>query len=130
MNRLLKLSNRYQFIIAVSLSLVLLLSACSSTGEDASTTTDNASESIADISTTADLKLTLDELASYDGTDGQPAYVAIDGVIYDVTDNDSWTGGKHNGAVAGNDLTDEIDQISPHGRDVLDMLDVVGELVD
>lgn len=32
------------------------------------------------------LELTLEELAAYDGKDGNPAYIAVDGVIYDVTD--------------------------------------------
>ena len=43
------------------------------------------------------LELTLEELAEYDGKDGNPAYIAVDGVIYDVTDVSFWRGGEHNG---------------------------------
>ena len=31
------------------------------------------------------LELTLDQLKQYDGKNGNPAYVAVDGVIYDMT---------------------------------------------
>ena len=30
---------------------------------------------------------TLAQLAQYDGQNGQPAYVAVDGVVYDVTNS-------------------------------------------
>jgi polar amino acid transport system substrate-binding protein len=75
------------------------------------------------------IQLTIQELAEYDGTNGKPAYVAVDGVIYDVTDNEAWTGGSHAGQLAGTDLSDSIDTMSPHGRGVLDGVPVVGEIV-
>lgn len=66
------------------------------------------------------------ELAFYDGK----AYVAIDGVVYDVTDVDAWKGGKHKfGIVAGKDVSDKIDR-SPHGRKVLNKLPVVGRYIE
>ncbi|MDK2807999.1 MAG: hypothetical protein PWP24_733 [Clostridiales bacterium] len=70
---------------------------------------------------------TLDELATYNGQNGQPAYVAYKGVVYDVTDQPKWTNGQHNGQVAGTDLTDEISK-SPHGDKVFESLPVVGTL--
>ncbi|MFC6180941.1 cytochrome b5 domain-containing protein [Lactiplantibacillus daowaiensis] len=70
------------------------------------------------------------ELAKYDGQNGQPAYVAIDGVVYDVTGVDAWAGGKHHGNLAGQELTKVIDEHSPHGRKVLQNLPVVGKYVD
>lgn len=76
------------------------------------------------------LELTVEELTQYDGKDGQPAYIAIDGVIYDVTDVPQWKDGEHNGFTAGNDLTEEIKTISPHGVSKLKGLPVVGKLID
>ncbi len=75
------------------------------------------------------LSLTVEELAAYNGEDDMPAYVAVDGVIYDVTDVPAWRNGAHNGNFAGNDLTEEINKMSPHGTKVLENLTVVGELV-
>jgi predicted heme/steroid binding protein len=79
--------------------------------------------------TVALLQLTLEELKQYDGQNGNPAYVAVDGVIYDVTDVPQWSGGKHNGYTAGQDLTDIIKNKSPHGVAKLQGVPVVGELV-
>ncbi|NLR10147.1 MULTISPECIES: cytochrome b5 domain-containing protein [unclassified Levilactobacillus] len=68
-----------------------------------------------------------DELAKFDGQEGQPAYVAIDGVVYDVSGVAAWAGGQHHGNLAGNELTSVIDEKSPHGRKVLAKLPVVGK---
>ena len=79
--------------------------------------------------TAALLQLTLEELKQYDGQNGNPAYIAVDGVIYDVTNVKEWSGGKHNGYTAGQDLTDIIKNKSPHGVAKLQGVPVVGELV-
>jgi predicted heme/steroid binding protein len=71
---------------------------------------------------------TLEELANYDGQDGRPAYVAVDGVVYDLTNSSAWRNGKHNGFTAGKDLTEEIKEISPHGVKNLEGIPVVGKL--
>ena len=73
-----------------------------------------------------ELILTLDELAQYNGQNGNPAYIAVDGVIYDVTNVPQWKGGAHNGFTAGNDLTEQIKTISPHGLKVLGQVPMVG----
>lgn len=80
--------------------------------------------------TQEELILTLDELSEYNGKNGMPAYVAVDGVIYDVTNVKEWPGGEHNGFAAGNDLTEEIKNVSPHGISKLDGLPVVGKLAE
>lgn len=77
-----------------------------------------------------DMEFTAEELAKYNGKDGNRAYVAVDGVVYDVTDVPPWKGGEHQGRVsAGKDLTKEIETMSPHGKKVLENLPVVGKLV-
>ncbi len=76
-------------------------------------------------------EFTLEELAQYDGREGRDAYVAVDGYVYDMTDSPMWNDGNHQGQVqAGQDLTDEIDSDSPHGRSVLDRMPKIGILVD
>lgn len=73
---------------------------------------------------------TLEELSQYNGKDGNPAYVAVDGVVYDVSDVEAWPDGEHkNGITAGNELSDEILN-SPHGKQVLENLPVVGTLAE
>ncbi|MFH1511967.1 MAG: cytochrome b5 domain-containing protein [Bacillota bacterium] len=73
---------------------------------------------------------TLDEFAKFDGKNGNPAYIAVDGVIYDVTNVPQWRNGDHNGFTAGHDLTEEIKNISPHGLSKLTGLPVVGKLAE
>lgn len=75
------------------------------------------------------LALTLDQLKQYDGKNGNPAYIAVDGVLYDVSGVRQWKNGSHEGYSAGKDLTDAILGKSPHGTSVLDGVPVVGKLV-
>lgn len=72
--------------------------------------------------------MTLEDLSAYDGLDGQKAYIAVDGVIYDVTNSTRWNEGAHNGYQAGQDLTDEILGVSPHGVNVLENIPIVAFL--
>ncbi len=75
----------------------------------------------------AEKEFTLEELKKYDGQNGNPAYVAIDGTVYDMTNVGPWAGGKHHGNTAGNDLSSAILK-APHGKSVLGKLPVVGVL--
>lgn len=75
------------------------------------------------------LELTLDQLKQYDGKNGNPAYVAVDGVLYDVTNVSQWKNGGHNGYTAGLDLTDAIKNSSPHGTSKLKGVPIVGKLI-
>ncbi|WP_243110048.1 cytochrome b5 domain-containing protein [Clostridium sp. E02] len=69
---------------------------------------------------------TLTELAQYNGKDGNPAYVAVNGVVYNVSNNRLWSGGSHFwGLTAGKDLTTEFAACHP-GAMVLNVLPIVG----
>jgi predicted heme/steroid binding protein len=72
------------------------------------------------------------ELAEFDGKDGNPAYVAVDGIVYDITGNTYWPGGDHSvcnlDAAAGKDLSDIMDQSPPRMRALIEDQPVVGTL--
>lgn len=71
---------------------------------------------------------TLQELSGFDGKDGNPAYVAVNGIVYDVTNNAAWAAATHFGLTAGKDLTNEF--ASCHaGQPVLSKLKAVGKLM-
>lgn len=67
------------------------------------------------------------ELAKFDGQNGNPAYVAVDGKVYDVSNVPQWRGGAHAGGSikAGQDQTEALKR-SPHGAKNLEGLPVVG----
>ncbi len=70
---------------------------------------------------------TLQELSKYDGKGGNPAYIAVKGTVYDVTNNAAWAAATHFGLTAGKDLTNEF--VSCHaGQPILNKLKVVGKL--
>lgn len=75
---------------------------------------------------------TLQELATYNGQNGQPAYIAVDGVVYDVTGQPDWPMGNHQpcgtDAMAGHDLTQVLNGAPPVMRTYVQRLPVVGTL--
>lgn len=115
---------RKLILFLIILTLTLTVGCSSSTPKETSTASTETT------STTGELELTVEELAKYDGSDGNPAYIAIEGIIYDVSSVKAWFNGKHNGYTAGKDLTTEMKDLSPHGLSKLKGLDVVGKLVD
>lgn len=73
------------------------------------------------------LTLTAGELAKYNGRNGNPAYVAVNGIVYDVTDAAGWAAATHFGLTAGRDLSREF--ASCHrGAPILSKLKAVGRL--
>lgn len=108
---------KHYVLTLILVVFTLILVGCSSTS-DTPTEENDGSEIV----------LTVDQLKEYNGKDGKPAYISVDGVIYDVTEVEFWAGGEHNGFSAGNDLTEEIKNVSPHGVSKLDGLPVVGRL--
>lgn len=79
--------------------------------------------------TVPDKTFTLEELAAFDGRNGNSAYIAIDGTVYDVTSAEGWQNGSHEGYSAGADLTDAF-AASPHKDSLLQTLTPVGTLAD
>ncbi len=72
-------------------------------------------------------KFTEEELKEYDGSQpDQPIYLAYGGKVYDVTKSPLFQEGIHFEHYAGMDLTEYLDG-APHGDEVLDEFEVVGE---
>ncbi|MFO7555034.1 MAG: cytochrome b5 domain-containing protein, partial [Desulfobacterales bacterium] len=62
----------------------------------------------------------VEELARYNGENGNPVYVAYQGNVYDVSESKLWRTGMHmKRHHAGRDLTADI-QSAPHEPDVLE----------
>lgn len=120
--------------LATVVTLSLGFYGCSGKAESPSTNLPaDSAQTTAETTTgteTAAVELTLEQLKTFNGQDGQPAYVALDGVIYDVSQTRKWKDGKHEmGIVAGTDLT-ELISTSPHGKAILSEAKIVGKIVE
>lgn len=74
--------------------------------------------------------MTLEELKAFNGRDGSPAYIAVNGKVYDVSTSSLWQNGMHPpDHYAGQDLSEELKQ-APHVRAVVERFPVVGFLDD
>ena len=130
-------------ILALLLIALVGIAACGS--EDAATTIATGAPTMGSATTgatttgsvstqtTAQTKVfTLDDLAQFDGSDGRGAYVAVDGVVYDVSASARWSGGRHSacnlGAMAGQDLSELIARAPGNMRSLLAKMPVVGTL--
>jgi len=75
-------------------------------------------------------QMTKDELHQYDGKQGNKAYVAFEGKIYDLTGSKLWKNGVHlKTHHAGHDLTLAM-KAAPHGPQVMERYEAVAELVE
>ncbi|MGI8383478.1 cytochrome b5 domain-containing protein [Robertmurraya sp. P23] len=72
---------------------------------------------------------TVGELATFTGKNGRPAYVAVNGIVYDVTNNRAWAAATHFGLIAGKDYTQEFASCHAGQQSILATLPVVGRLV-
>lgn len=73
-------------------------------------------------------QFTKEELSSFDGKNGNPAYVAVNGTVYDVTNSAAWGAATHFGLSAGNDLTAQFNSCHA-GQPILEKLPVVGKMI-
>jgi len=73
------------------------------------------------------LEFSKEELEKNNGKDGNTAYVAAHGRVYDVSESKLWKNGKHMGRhEAGADLTEAL-AAAPHGAEMLHRFQQVGE---
>lgn len=114
-------------VTAALISVILVIAGCSSGQNSPAASAPGVSASAPASAQASGKVFTLDELKKYDGQNGNPAYVAVNGIVYDVTNARGWNNGSHNVHKAGADLTAELAQ-SPHGERVLSGLPVVGTL--
>lgn len=68
-----------------------------------------------------------EELTKYNGKNGKPAYIAFNGVVYDVSKAGAWKSGKHKGGRAGEDISSKLPG-AIHGTNVICKLRPVGRL--
>ena len=75
--------------------------------------------------------ISLDELAKHTGKNGESCWVAVDGIVYEISGFILWAEGEHRPsggrAKCGKDLSEVIKQ-SPHGKSVLKLLKEIGRL--
>lgn len=115
------------WISGVLCILILSMVGCSSSKTTTQRATTNSTTKSSTV-TVVKQNLTLEQLKKYNGKNGNAAYVAVDGTIYDVTNAKNWSNGEHKGGItAGKDLSKEITG-APHGKSVLANLPVVGKL--
>jgi len=74
-------------------------------------------------------EFTREELKQYNGEKGKAAYIAVNGIVYDVTYQAQWGGGTHFGVVTGADVTEEFNQCHG-GEEILEKMKVIGKLID
>lgn len=72
---------------------------------------------------------TIQQLGQFTGMNGKPAYVAVNGVVYDVTNNAAWSAASHFGLTAGKDLTTQFASCHPGQQWILAQLKPIGGLV-
>ena len=74
-------------------------------------------------------RFSLAELKAFDGKEGKPAYVALNGKVYDVTKSKLWKTGRHmDRHLAGDDLSTSLIN-APHSQEVFMKFPIVGELL-
>lgn len=60
-----------------------------------------------------------ENLKNFDGTEGMPAYIAVNGIVYDISESEEWKHGRYLGVKAGVDLSEKL---SSESGEILRML--------
>jgi predicted heme/steroid binding protein len=93
--------------------------------DDDEGTVQTTPQAVTNTPTTSTVKtFTVADLAKYNGQNGQPAYVAVDGSVYDVTK--LFKNGFHYSHFAGRDLTNEF--YAEHAKSKLAKYSIIGQL--
>ncbi|NPV60912.1 MAG: hypothetical protein HPY75_14775 [Actinobacteria bacterium] len=130
---------RLLFLLGVAFLAAILLAGCGNGGasqpepiQDQPRDTQNDAVVEEELAPEEETTFTAAELAKFDGKGGEPAYVAVDGVVYDVTGSPNWPEGVHTpcnlDAMAGRDLSDILDQAPASMRGFIQSKPVVGKL--
>jgi len=117
-----------RLLIVLALAMVLVISVLGGCAKQEKPQEPQGQEQTAG-ETSGPLEITLEELSKYNGKDGNPAYVAVDGIVYDVTDHPSWNEGMHGKVSAGQDISQQL-KAAPHGDSKLEGLNMVGKIVE
>ncbi len=100
------------------------------TNTSLTTTTTTTTSSTTTSSTTTNQQtlpiFTLEQLAQYTGANGSTAYIAVYGVVYDVTN--AFTNGTHQGIQLGGTDATSVFESSPHSMSILSTLPIIGTL--
>jgi predicted heme/steroid binding protein len=108
-------------IAIIVLFAVFALAACGGATATTVAKTSVPSTTVAGSASTAAVEktFTVAELAAFDGKNGNKAYIAVDGIVYDVTLVAQWGAKMHAGKFqAGKDYSVEI-KSAPHGVEKL-----------
>lgn len=73
-------------------------------------------------------EITIEELSQNNGSEGKPAYVAVNNNVYDMSQVIQWAGGTHFGLYAGRDVSNEFMACHKGMAEILDKLPKVGVL--
>lgn len=127
-----KFTLRLLFVASAFSTMMFLASCGSNSGQESGSPSNqpsvvSSSPSEGSSAKTSEKTFTKEELKKFDGQNGNPAYIAIEGKVYDVTNAPRWNEGMHEGVKAGEDLTDKMKN-APHGLSKLEGLTVVGVL--
>lgn len=77
----------------------------------------------------SDRTFTKEELLKFNGKNEAPAYVAVNGIVYDVTNSAAWGAATHFGLLAGNDVTAQFTSCHA-GQPILQKLPQVGKMMN